>query len=507
MRKLLFATLICLLTLLCVCATAETYVFDDLFAAVDIPDGYIVLTPDNLSTNATWLESRGTTQEAAANDFLKRGVLIQCWSQEYDLCFELTAVATEQAQAVFDLNEQTTSFRADYRLGHYPDNIYENDGYEFSSADWKNTSNGRFLVLKYLKRDGAEIVHRGLMRRTIRNGYEITFDLQTFTRKPSNKDNSLLNTIWNSFKFVEILPLPPIASAKVNITKVPPTETNEREFTIEGTAAEGVKLISSTMGLSYPDAIISEVVVGANGKFKLPIRLPKEGAFLTTVTGEYQGEDVIELAYPVTYQHTLLAVNITSPMPTTVTTSEVVLSGTAEPGASIQVFVNTEAVANKKVTAAGKFKIEIETKKEGPYEVVLAFSKKNLSDRRITYSFTRQWSENDMLKEIKSQAIKPGYSTLKNKIKGYEGRIMGYKCYLVSVNQSGDEWIAQMALTKRGSEYTSIILVTCNELPTTTIGGQVMMYGTCVGMSLPDEGDESQASYPCFELLTFASIE
>ena len=96
-----------------------------------------------------------------------------------------------------------------------------------------------------------------------------------------------------------MLPLPPKASARILITDEPPAETNEQEFEIEGTAAEGVTLTAVVMGLSYPEPIVTEATAGKNGKFSLPINLPREGVFLITITGEYQGEEVVELAYPV----------------------------------------------------------------------------------------------------------------------------------------------------------------------------------------------------------------
>lgn len=45
--------------------------------------------------------------------------------------------------------------------------------------------------------------------------------------------------------------------------------------------------------------------------------------FLITITGEYQGEEVVELAYPVTYQRTLLTVNFTTKPGDTVSQDEV----------------------------------------------------------------------------------------------------------------------------------------------------------------------------------------
>ncbi|MCL1855953.1 MAG: hypothetical protein FWF86_09495 [Clostridia bacterium] len=514
MRKFLFCTCTTLLALTLALlapqpapAQAETLLFDGLHAALELPEDYIVLIPNNLDHLETWLSKKELSVQMVTDDFAKRGVLLQCWTQEGDACLEITAVQTDQTLMIFDVNLQDTSTRARYRLSHYPENLYTDTGYNFSSADWKNTSEGRFLILRYLMRDGGEIAHRGLMRRTIRNGHEITFDWKVFGRSLTNKDTAALNGIWGSFHFSEVLPLPPKASANLSIIKPPPAETNKAEFTIDGTAARDVKLTAVVMGLSAPEPTLVELEVGASGKFRIPIRLPKEGAFMITFTAEYQGEEIVELAYPVTYQHTLLAVNLTTPVPEVITTPSLVLMGTSEPGASIQVLLNEEQYTHKKVTAAGKFKIELNTAKEGPYEVVLVFTKGSLADRRLVYQFTRKWTEADMLKELRNQAIKPAYNALKNKIASYEGRIMGYRCYMLNVAQSGDEWIAQMALAKSGKEYHNMILVTCSEEPTVPLGERVMMYGTCVGMSLPSEEDETQASFPCFELLLFVSLE
>ena len=508
MRKVVPCLLLLLLLLACAPALAETYVFDQLYATMEMPEGYIVLTPDNLADYADWLEARGSSLEETTNDFLARGVLLQAWTEENDACFELRAVQNERSESIFDVNEQTSDVRGTYRTSHYPKNEYE--GYEFTTSEWKNTDNGRFLVLRYTRRDNGEILYRGFMRRTIRNGYEIDFDMQIYGRSTTNKDNTNLNKIWETFTFVEVLPLPPKASAKINISDVPPTETNEQEFEIEGTAAEGVSLTAVVMGLSYPEPIVTEVTVGKNGKFALPINLPREGVFLITITGEYQGEEVAELAYPVTYQRTLLTVNFTSKPGETVSQDEVEFAGTAEPSATIQIFLNGEEVMTKKVTSAGKFSFSLDAEEEGVYEATLAFSKKGLADRRFTFSFTRKWTEEDMMDYLKEQAISPSYSQLIDKMEGYEGRIMDYKAYITDISESGDVYIIRMALNRKSGEYSNIILVTADEKPNFQVDEQVMMYGTCAGMSLSTgvEGEEEDSeSYPCFELLLFASLE
>ena len=508
MRKAIPCLLLLLLLLACAPALAETYVFDQLYATMEMPEGYIVLTPDNLNNYSDWLEARGSSMEIASNDFLARGVLLQAWTEEGDACFELRAVQNERSASIFDVNEQTSDVRGVYRTSHYPNNEYE--GYEFTTSEWKNTDNGRFLVLRYTRRDNGEILYRGFMRRTIRNGYEIDFDMQIYGRSTTNKDNTNLNKIWETFTFVEVLPLPPKASARILITDEPPAETNEQEYEIEGTAAEGVTLTAVVMGLSYPEPIVTEATAGKNGKFSLPINLPREGVFLITITGEYQGEEVVELAYPVTYQRTLLTVNFTTKPGDTVSQDEVEFAGTAEPGATIQIFLNGEDAMTKRVTSAGKFSISLDAEEEGVYEAVLAFSKKNLADRRFTFTFTRKWTEEDMMDYLNEQSISPSYSQLIDKMEGYEGRIMDYKAYIVDISESGDMYIIRMALNRKNDEYSNIILVTSEEKPNFQVDERVMMYGTCAGMSLSTgvEGEEEDPeSYPCFELLLFASLE
>ena len=115
-----------------------------------------------------------------------------------------------------------------------------------------------------------------------------------------------------------------------------------------------------------------------------------------------------------------------------------------------------------------------------------------------------------MMDYLSKQAVKPSYSQLIKKMEGYEGRIMGYKAYITDIGQSGDEYIVRMALARQNKQYTNFILVTTDEKPAFEVGQRVMMYGTCAGMSLSTgvEGeDENEASYPCFELLLFASLE
>lgn len=509
MRKMLLWLAAALAMLICTPALAETYIIDDLFASIEIPENYTVLTEKNLGSYAQWLEARGGNLEETSADFARRGVRLQAWSEDFDLCFELRATQNQKTELIFDVNEQSEAVRREYRTSHYPNNEYE--GYDFSSSEWKNTGlNGRFLVLKYVMRDNSEVLYRGYMRRTIRNGYQIDFDMQVHGRGATDKDNSKLNKIWETFDFIEIKPMPPKAAAKIAITSEPPEETNQKKFVIEGTAEPGVKFTAVVMRLNDPDPVVVEATANKNGKFDMPITLPKDGVFVVTLTAEYQEDEVMEMIYPVTYQSTLLAVNFTAKPGEVSTQDSVKFAGTGEPGASIQVFVNNEAVMTKKVTAEGKFSITIDAEEEGSYDVALVFSKKRLADRRFTFSFTRKWTDEDMMAYLKKQSISPTYAQLIKGMEKYEGRIMAFKAYILDVSSSGDEYIVRMALNRSQGKYKNIILVTTGQEPAFELEERVMMYGTCEGMSLSTgtvDDEVEEESYPCFALLLFASLE
>ena len=217
MGKRMAAILTVLLLCLCLCgaASAEIYVLDDIFASVDIPDTFpVVLRPGYLDNFSTWLEARGKTAAEVQQDMEDRGVLLQCWSEAEDLCFELTAEQSNEIALIYDVNEQSTDVRQSYRLSHSPRNEY--DGYDFSAAEWNNSSEGRFLVLTYRRREAGETLYRGFMRRTIRNGYQITLDLQVHGRSTTSKDNRTLNKIWETFRFIEVKPMSAAASAQIS---------------------------------------------------------------------------------------------------------------------------------------------------------------------------------------------------------------------------------------------------------------------------------------------------
>lgn len=509
MRKFLMALLVALCVLGVSCACAETLTFDVIHASCEIDDDYILITPANMSAHPDWLANRGTTLEEQLADFEARGVLAQAWSKEGDQCIEFSAVQDSQAMEYFDIDQQSTSVRTAYRKQHENGAQYKSEGYNYSSAEWKNLSNaGRFLVLKY-KRDTGSESYRGFARRTIRNGYTITVDCKVYGRSLKNKDNNTLTEILKTWKFSTVLTKPLDVVNKVVFTETPPTETDTGKFTVEGTCDPGLNFTGVLMRMSSPDPILVQTTATAKGKFSMDVELPEEGVWLMTLTVDNQGVVTEEIVFETTtYQDDLLPVNFDEDMPidfeiaspSVIPGDTLVISGKTIRNVKIQCLVGDSYDKQVTTNANGTFSFKIDTYNEGDYNITLVFQKKNYTTRRFTAMGNRTLTETDMFNRYKEEAVKPAYSTLTDKIKGYTGRIMGYELFLVSKTQREDgTWLLEMGMRttkKTASGFRDIVYVTAADEPTFAPGAKWKMYGKCLGEMEVDGKD-----YPAFELL------
>lgn len=509
MRKFLMilTALVCLLW--CAGACAETVVLDTIHATVDIPDTYILLTPTNLDLHSEWVAQLGSTMEELLADWESRGVLFQAWKSDGDVCLELTAVQDAEATQYFNIDEQTTATRSTYRTSHLKNT--RGDGWTYQSAEWKKTEQyGRFLMLKYKRTLSGETI-RGYARRTVRNGYTITLDYQVHGRSLKTADDTALTSIMKSWYFTEVLTKPATAVSKLKFDTQPPTETNTGSFTIEGSCDPGLHIIAVAMKMSSPDPILFETTATKKGNFSIDVTLPSQGVWLMTMTVENGDVVTEEIVFdPTTYQTNLLPVNLDMGCAITLsdldvqtlTADKTVISGKTSKNVTVQCLVEGAVTYDKQVKTnnSGKFSFSISTAAEGDYEITLVFSKKNYSTRRFTLQANRSLSEEDRQAQIREEAVKPRYGTLKEKLTGYTGRYMVYTVYPQEIIQSGDEWIIFAAMTKTNTTYKDTIVIITQDEPAVTVNTAVKMYGECVG---PYEvtSEEGTVVYPCFDLL------
>lgn len=502
MKKYVFALLLVLCLTLCAAACAQTFTFSSIYATVSVDDeDMILLTPTNLALHKEWVAKQGMTEEELLAKWEKEGVLLVAESTEGDVRLVITAVQDENAKQYFDLDQQTTKTRTAYRTAHTKGAYYKSQGYTYQSAEWqKDDAYGRFLSLKYKRTVDGE-TYRGYARRTVRNGYTITLDYQVHGRALQSADSRALSRIMDTFAFTSVKDKPATAVAKVNFTSVAPTETNTGKFSVEGTCDPGIKLTGVVMRMSSMDQIIIEETANKSGKFSMDVELPTEGVWLMTVTVESGDLITEEIVFDTTtYQKTLLPVNFDEEIEATLENNTLTISGKTLKNVTVQCMVGSGYDKLIKTNGTGKFSFKIDTSKEGVYDIVITFQKKNYNTRRFTYTATRTLTEAQRKQLVRDEAVKPAYSTLTKKLTGYTGRTMGYTLYVVDMNKVGDEWILTMAMKKTAKGYSNLVMVTTTEEPNFSIDSQQKMYGVCAGAYVVTDG-EKNTSYPSFDLL------
>jgi hypothetical protein len=245
--------------------------------------------------------------------------------------------------------------------------------------------------------------------------------------------------------------------------------------------------------------------VPKSGNFKLKFTLPEEGVWNITLTLEINGVRVLETysSENVTqYYKSLLPISMTSEIPEILTSDELTVSGVTDKGVTVQCLVScgSATVLEKTIrtNGTGVFKFKVPTALEGDYDIVLAFQKKGLDNKRLEYKATRQLTEQDTRDRSATKAIHPAYNTLVKKLDTYAGKYMVYTAHVVSVKQSGEEWIILAALKKNKDKYSNYLIYVADHDPGLEVDSKVKIYGTCEGIGYQIQSEEDVISYPAF---------
>lgn len=502
MRKSwLFAVCLAALVLFPALALAQTYSFGDIRASVDIPEDFeTVLTPYNLSTKSEWIAQQALDYDALANTFEAEGILLKAIDGDSGRTLVITALKDVDAQTYFDLNNQDEDMRREFRLSHTNGSVYGVLGYTYTTAQWGNYGANalRFLRTAYSLRQEGQLVCTGYQRRTIRNGYTITLDMQVTGRQAKDADNTVLEKIMKTWQFTEVLPMPTLP-IKLSVSSAPPAETNEDTFVIKGTTAKKANVTATVFSLSRSGGDSYTTTANGSGSFSLKVKLPSQGVYSVTLTAEAEGSIAAKRLYSVTFQQGILPVEITSTPPTNLA-DETLISGVTVAGAKTQISVSGPVNFSKSTTSK-TFSFKVDTSLEGTYQFILSVTKKGLEQRTYTYTATRTYSDTEREDKVKSSAKKITYANLsKNE---YQGKIAVETGYITSVTSSINEWVVTLALTKSGSTYKDIVYLICTEEPPYAVDTQVKVYGRTNGAYsvLNDEGNVK--NYPRLDVYFF----
>lgn len=505
MRKIL--PVLALLLLLAVTpALAQNYSFSDIHAAVDIPDGVydVVLTPYNLSSNRQWLADQNQDADALFNQFEAEGTLLKAIDEKNGRTLVITARKDLDAQTYFDLNNQDDDMRKEFRVSHTDGSAYGVLGYTYTSAKWQNYGKSalRFLRTKYsLHQDGQQIC-TGYQRRTIRNGYTITLDMQVTGRSAKDADDTALEKIMKTFTFTQVLPMPELP-LKLALTSAPPSETSTDTFTIKGKTVKNASVSVAVVSLGASGGNSYQTKANTSGVFTQKVTLPSQGVYSVTITAEAENAQPAKRMYSVTYQRGLLAVNLTS-TPGETLTDTTVIAGSTISGAQTQVAV-TGPKTYTKTSTKKDFKFDLDTSTEGEYTIVVSVNKKGMSERSFSFTATRAFSEVERVDKIKSAAKKIDYNKLSKD--DNKGKYVVYTGYITEVTPTVNEWIVGFALQKSGTGYKNLMYLVCTAEPTYEEGKAYKVYGTASGTYSVLGSDGNIRNYPRVDALFFENAK
>ena len=490
----LFAGISLFLLLTTAPALAQTYTFNEIRASLDIPDEYdLVITPYNLISNTDWIAEQGVDYDTMYNMFDVEGILLEAIDTDTGRTFVLTALNDLDAQTYFDLNNQDEDMRKEFRTSHTNGTGYSILGYDYSSAKWANYGKTtlRFLQTQYTLRQDGQLVCSGYQRRTIRNGYTITLDMQVRGRSAKEADNTALEKIMKSFTFTEILPMPDLP-IKLTFTAAPPSETNSESFTIKGTTAKKATVTVTVFSLANRDGQTYTTTASSGGSFTQKVDLPTQGVYAVTVSASAEGAISAQRTFSVTYQKGILPVDVTV-SPGSSLGDSTTISGTTIAGAKIQLSISGPITYSKTVTGEA-FSFKVDTSAEGTYQFVLSVTKKDLDSRVFTYTASRTYTDAEREEKIKASAKKITYANLsKNE---NQGKTVVETGYLTGASLSINEWVVTLAMTKSGTNYKDIVYLICQDEPAFSEGAFVKIYGTISGTYAVQTEDGYIKNYP-----------
>lgn len=483
-------------------ACADSYQFGKLFMMVDIPlDSYLVqITPQTVSLYADYLATIGETPDSMLQRFSEEGILVWAYDAEAGRTVVITAVQDAPAKEYYDINEQTPATRATYRASHTNGTFYSKTDYSFESCEWKNFGDeqGRFLMVRYARKLDGKVAWRGEWRRTIRNGYTLTIDMRVGNRKVSSGDITALNKIQNSIRFVTMTEAPE-ALLTMAFSAPPPESTNTDTFTIKGTTRPGASVVAAYAALQSSKSKVFSTTADAKGAFMIDVTLPSRDLYNlivnVTVNEGTADEQSISEEFTVEYDPTALPVSFTSPFPEEFTTDSFKLAGTTMTGVTIQLVVNNN-LQTKKTGNNRTFSFTVDTSQEGDYDIQLTFSKKDYDTKVMSYSVRRVMDEGQRRQSIRDASVSPDYAKVSANPEKYEGRVLRYKGYVISVKENENEWVVTFATQKNGDSFKNPIIALSSSPVSVDPGTLVTLYGTMNGTYTFLSEDGKEVTYP-----------
>jgi hypothetical protein len=482
-------------------ALAQTIALENVYAQIDFPDAWLVLSPQLLSVYEPLLSQQGFDISGMAERYASEGVVAEAWDESFSQSLRVMVTQDERTRTIFDIARSTASERSAMAKHYETRSNFSATPYRYRQVEWQTHSqHGRFLFLRYnLVDENDAITERGVRYVTIQNGSYYTIDWTISDRRFTNRDLAFFKETLESFRFTALLEAPPLPA---QLSAQIPAEVTDARVEFSGTATPQAGLVLTLSAGDAPSEVASVGAVHDDGTFSLYFDLPAEGTYTVTLTASKEGYADASLRQTVVYQSSLLPVAIDA-WPTDPWTEDTfLLSGKTLPGSQLQL-LSPKGLVTKKPNAEGLFQFELNTPDEGVYEYTLVITNGKYTQRRFPFTITRVYTQAQELSRIKKTAQNISYRNLQNKSAEYAGQVMRLSGYVSEITQGDGVLFIRLMLSRntKGVWTTPVLIACTDEAPALAQGERAVIYGYVASPYYEQTADGETLTVPGFTFL------
>lgn len=465
--------MLCLFAVPCL---AQEIVMDDIFATMEFPDTWLVLSPQTLSVYEPLLSEAGFDASGMRDRYESDGIVVEAWDEEYKQSMRVMVTTDERSATLFDITRATDTQLRSLRTYYETKSNFTATAYRYQDVAWQtHPQYGRFLFLRYnLVDENKNIVERGVRYFTIRNGMNYFIDWTIPDRRFTNKDLAAFKETLASFGFTALLDAPPL---EIPLTADIPAEVSSAQVTLTGTTLGNAALSIFLSDGESEGEVISVGTAQPNGTFSIFFDLPAEGTYQVALVASAPDYADNTLRQTLVFQASLLRVSIDRWPDDPWQEDTFTLTGETLAGASLQL-ITDKGVVTKKVGNNGRFTFELNTPTEGTYTYTLVVNKGKYTQRRFPFTINRVFTDTEALTRIKKQATTINYNDLKKKLSDHTGKVMRLSGQVADISEGeGVVFIRLMLHRDTKGVWTRPVIIACEELPAVTLGQRATLYG------------------------------
>lgn len=191
---------ITLFTMVIPVSAAQTLTFDDLYMTLEVPEDYIVITPDTPKSDMRWKEAGITEVDTKLKEFSDMGVRAMFYHKKANTSVILMVKNSSTTRETVNLIQMNES-----ELTEYFDGLIDKDSESYDSSVKKyEHQQTPFFNIRIQSKEGQSPVCE-VMYGTVMNGRSISFDIYKEGRYIQEEEEQLARDLVDQVNFTKIL--------------------------------------------------------------------------------------------------------------------------------------------------------------------------------------------------------------------------------------------------------------------------------------------------------------